>query len=739
MKQWTLLGLLLCLLAGTTQAQRITSAQAPVAGSTLWYTPVRPADLNLGGSGARREFIFTNVISQGLESYYWLQASGSEFGADFAGATLYTNQSATYRPLYIPPSASNYLPSAVFGFAYTQQRADGVYVLGHGVPAIRIPLAAGDTLIYPRQAATYDRAELHLPFEFSFTNQRPPATSRQLIRGLRRHRNGTDSVLVVRTVRKSFQADAFGPLITPALTNPSVLRLKTTIEEVDSVYLWDSRLPRRGTVNVRAFELNRMAPTVYQYFSESDRGSLFTAVVAQNQIAYAAFRVQDNIPLMVFGEFGTRVNENHGVVRIPVRLTQPATEPVTARWSNIRVPGQATPNSDFLALDNQEVVFLPGQQLRFIEVPVLDDTLVEDFEQFYVNLYDVRGPARLGNVNQFTVEIQDNDMPYVYLATTDTFAREEEGIIYIPVFISEAWPDSIDIQMETVDVTAKANIHYRPYTDIFIQARPFQRELLIPIDITNDDKLQDTLRFIFRIKAVSGNARTGLTDTVSIAIIDDDARPNVSFLAGDTLVPEATNLPSNNVHLTVRLSYPQVEPVTAHFQVFDSTAVAGVDFEHPDMHHVTFEPGQTVQTIKIPIINNLIPDQGTRVFRVRLNRFSPNAQAGPFRNKLVYITENDLTDDPSNSRSALAAQFDLKAGPNPVRDELRLSFRSDLQPQSAQLISLDGRTLGRWSWNHHQTRSGELQIQLADVPVGIYTLTLQTAHGPASLRLLIER
>ncbi len=739
MKQWTLLGLLLCLLAGTTQAQRITSAQAPVAGSTLWYNPVRPAGLNLGGSGARREFIFTNVVSQGLENYYWLQASGSEFAAEFAAANLYTNQSATYRPLYIPPSASNYLPSAVFGFAYTQQRADGVYVLGHGVPAIRIPLAPGDTLIYPRQAAAYDRPELYLPFEFSFANQRPLVTSRQTVRGLRRHRTGTDSVLVVRTVRKSFQADAFGPLITPALTSPRVLRLKTMIEEVDSVYLWDSRLPRRGTVNVRAFELNRMAPTLYQYFSETDRGSLFTSVVAQNQVVYAAFRVQDNVPLMVFGDFGVRVKENHGVVSIPVRLTQPVSQPVKARWSNTRVPGQATPDIDFLAIEDAEIVFMPGQQLRFIDVPVLDDTLVEDFEQFYVNLHDLQGPARLGNINQFTVEIQDNDMPYVYMTTTDTFVREDEGTIYIPVLISEAWPDSIDIQMETIDVTAKANIHYRPYTDIFIQARPFQRELLLPIDIINDDKLQDTLRFKFRIKAVSGNARTGLTDTLSIAIIDDDARPNVSFLAGDTLVPEATNLPGNNVHLTVRLSYPLVEPVTAHFDIFDSTAVSGVDFEHPEMHHITFEPGQTVQTIKIPIINNLIPDQGTRVFRVRLSRFSSNAQAGPFRNQLVYITENDLTDDPSTARSALAAQFELKAGPNPVRDLLRLSFRTDLQPQSAQLVALDGRTVSRWAWSHHQTRSGELLLQVADVPAGIYTLHLQTAHGPATLRLLIER
>lgn len=739
MKKWTLLGLMLCLLTGTTQAQRITSGQAPVAGSTLWFNPVRTAGIDLGGSGARREFIFTNVISEGINNYYWLQANGSEFGAEFPNATLYTNQTTTYRPLYAPVTGSSYLPASVFGFGYVQQRADGLYLLGYGVPAVNVVLAPGDTLFYPRQAAAYDRPEPYLPFDFSFGNSRNETVSRHVVRGIRRHRMGVDSVQVVRTVRKSISADAFGPFISPSASYERSLRVKTTITEVDSVYLWDARLPRRGTSNVRAFELNRMQPVLYNYYADGQRGPVFSAIAAEGKVVHAAYRVEDNTPLMVFGDFGVRLNENHGVVRIPVRLTQPASQIVTARWSNVNVPGRATADEDFLTIEDRELVFMPGEQLQHIEVPVLDDTLVEDFEQFYVNLHDLDGPARIGNIDQYAVEIQDNDMPYVYLSTTDTFAREENRVVFIPVNISEAWPEGIDIMMETIDITAKAGTHYRPYADIYVRAQPYQRQLLLPIDIINDDKLQDTLRFMFRIKAVSGNARTGITDTISIGIIDDDARPNVSFVQSDTLVPEATNLPGNNVHVTLRLSYSQVEPVVVHYDIFDSTAVSGVDFEMPEEHSLVFNPGETVHVLKIPVINNLIPDQGTRVFRVRLRDFSPNAQAGPLRNHFVHISENDLTDDPSNSRSGLAAEFSLSAWPNPVTDAINLSFRPDLKPESATLFGLDGREAANWTWDANDSRKGSLRLQTTNTPAGMYLLRLQTPHGPASFRVLIER
>mmetsp|Transcript_30802 Transcript_30802/g.71972 ORF Transcript_30802/g.71972 Transcript_30802/m.71972 type:complete len:881 (-) Transcript_30802:266-2908(-) len=120
------------------------------------------------------------------------------------------------------------------------------------------------------------------------------------------------------------------------------------------------------------------------------------------------------------------VLENCGVAKVPVGLSAPSALPIAVRYRTR--DGSAQEGTDYTAADD-EVVFAPGETLKYICITVVDDSAYEEDEEFYVDLSDLQyreldnmqnepapepdGPAPPASIEQ--PQVQEADIPSIVL------------------------------------------------------------------------------------------------------------------------------------------------------------------------------------------------------------------------------------------------------------------------------------------------------------------------------------
>jgi hypothetical protein len=128
-----------------------------------------------------------------------------------------------------------------------------------------------------------------------------------------------------------------------------------------------------------------------------------------------------------------------------------------------------------------------------------------------------------------------------------------------------------------------------------------------------------------------------IVDATGIGTIEnDDAPPTVAINTGIQVV-EGEPGDTNFAVFTVTLSSPSGSPITVQYATNNREALAGSDYE-ATTGTVTFQPGETSQTIRIPII----PDdvlEGTETFEVRLSN-PVNATLGAFRGRATILDDD---------------------------------------------------------------------------------------------------
>ncbi|MBK9290111.1 MAG: family 16 glycosylhydrolase [Bacteroidetes bacterium] len=136
------------------------------------------------------------------------------------------------------------------------------------------------------------------------------------------------------------------------------------------------------------------------------------------------------VPERLFFEEGTAVSVT---ARIPIRLSGPAQEPVSFKWSTVQWTARAS--EDFIPVYNQQVTFSPGEIEKILEVQLVKDDVFEMDDQFTVELTDVLN-ATVPNTSTKVVILNDDtytpDMapdgpvtpmsyPQMYLSWSDEF------------------------------------------------------------------------------------------------------------------------------------------------------------------------------------------------------------------------------------------------------------------------------------------------------------------------------
>jgi uncharacterized repeat protein (TIGR01451 family) len=228
------------------------------------------------------------------------------------------------------------------------------------------------------------------------------------------------------------------------------------------------------------------------------------------------------------------------------------------------------------------------------------------------------------------------------LSAADAAGSEADGVLEVPVELSQPVSDTVTVDYATTDETAEAGLDYTP-TEGTLTISPGETSQVVSIPVTNDKLTEKNETFAVVLSNVGVSAAAegaeaaiptaGLVQPEAIAtILDNDPKIRI----GDVRVREG-NRGASRVAFRITLSHASPDAVTARFATKNGTALAGRDYVARTLT-VRFAPGQVTKTMKVSITGDRKNESNERFFAL-LSRIHGGIAADT-RGKAV-IVDND--------------------------------------------------------------------------------------------------
>ncbi|MEM7355854.1 MAG: Calx-beta domain-containing protein, partial [Acidobacteriota bacterium] len=349
--------------------------------------------------------------------------------------------------------------------------------------------------------------------------------------------------------------------------------------------------------------------------------------------------IQDDdmlMPVDVFIDDTTVQESTPGFATFDINLSQPNPDidPVTVNWTTNN--GTAISGQDY-GFSSGIVNFAPGEANKTIQVPILDDAIVEGEEFFFVDLTGVSTNGQITDA-QGECTIQDDDVAaLIDISIDDSAAMESQPTIGFDVHLSvpNPGPGPVTVNWATANGSAIAGADFVGASGQ-VTFLPGDANRLIAIDLIDDSEVEPTEAFFVNLSSPSASAQI-VDGQGQGSIQDDDAgteQPIVSI--DDATVVEGDDGPVGAM-LTVRLSIPPDQGVQVDFATADGTATVEDNDYQATSGTVSFPPGTTTRTVTIPVVGDLrVEDDET--FSVQLS----NPQGAMLGDGQAIVTiEND--------------------------------------------------------------------------------------------------
>ena len=277
------------------------------------------------------------------------------------------------------------------------------------------------------------------------------------------------------------------------------------------------------------------------------------------------------------------------------------------------------------------VVIAAGSLTTTVVIQTNQDLLDEPTETFFVTLTSATSGTVDSTQNVATGQILDDDpTPTVSLVGPVT-SPENVGSMMFVVQLSAVSGQDVTVNYTITPGTALAGLDYTGTGgSITILAGQPTGTILVPI--VNDALNEDPENFTVTLTTAT-NATIGATPTALGTINDDDPMPTITVAGG-----QATEGPGANVVFTISLGAASGRTVTMNYTIDPGTATAA-DYSGPLTSTVTFAPGQTVATVNVPVVDDLL-DDAVETFTLTLNTPS-NATLGTTSVATGTIFDND--------------------------------------------------------------------------------------------------
>ena len=311
------------------------------------------------------------------------------------------------------------------------------------------------------------------------------------------------------------------------------------------------------------------------------------------------------------------VNEGAGSAVFSISLSATSGQAVTVNWAT--VDGVAKSGSDFTAASGS-ITFAPGETVKTVVIPVLNDGFFEQSETFQVQLTDPTNAALAQATGTGTIKDDgtgaggtDNDTPKLTLSGPAVI-DEAAGTVTYTVTMSNAAAVPVTVHYATTDGTATAGKDYTATTgDLTFAAGELTKTIIVPIT-------QDTLfekSETFSVALSNPTNATLATASVTSQIVDDGRTLDnggtanndtpVLNITGPAIIDEA----GKTATYTVTLSNASTSDVTVNFATGAATDTATANADYTlQTGTLTFAANSTAaQTITVPITNDTTFEQ----------------------------------------------------------------------------------------------------------------------------------
>jgi hypothetical protein len=306
-----------------------------------------------------------------------------------------------------------------------------------------------------------------------------------------------------------------------------------------------------------------------------------------------------------FDPNGYTVNENAGTVTLNVTATRlgNSNEPITVDYATR--DGSAMAGEDYVAKTGT-VAFGPGETFKQIQIQIINDTLLENAEKFFVDLTNPQPATTVLNSdsakNTATVTISDDDSgsSTFQFSSQNYSANEGDGSAQVTVVRSGGTQLVASVNYATSNGNAQAGQDYTAASGtLTFNSGETSKTIFVPI--SDDAFVEGNETFTVTLSSPSFGAALGTPTTATVTIVDNDGGSTVQFNPTDYTVNEA----AGQVVLTVtanRLGNTGTS-ISVNYATRNGSAVAGQDYATAS-GTVTFGAGETQKQIAVAITND---------------------------------------------------------------------------------------------------------------------------------------
>ena len=332
------------------------------------------------------------------------------------------------------------------------------------------------------------------------------------------------------------------------------------------------------------------------------------------------------------------VNEAAGQVVLTVTLSRLGDPNTPVNVSYATRDGSATAGQDY-SQQSGTIVFGSGETQKQIVIGIINDTLLENPENFFVDLNNPGNASIAASGSTATVTIADDDSgtSTIQFDSSTYSVNENGGSATLRVVRSGGIGQTVTVNYASADGTATAGLDYTAVSGT-LTFTPGVTQQTITVPITDDAFVEGNETFTVTLSNPSAAATLGTPASATVTIVDNDSGGNtVQFDPTSYTVNEA----AGTVTLTItasRFGNPNV-PITVKYATRDGSATAAQDYSAVS-GTVTFNSGETQKQITVPITNdNLIENAET--FFVDLSNPSNANITGNAGTATVTIADDD--------------------------------------------------------------------------------------------------
>jgi len=271
----------------------------------------------------------------------------------------------------------------------------------------------------------------------------------------------------------------------------------------------------------------------------------------------------------------------------------------------------ATEGTDY-SFSTQTLSFFPGERTATLNVPIVQDQTVESGETFVLEIVAVEGAYIRDPDDAVTMVIilDDDEMALVpELSIDDVSVTEGDGVVQVPVQLSQASSQDVTVSVFTRNVTAQGGQDFYGFTkSITIPAGATTAN--ISLTLLDDAIAESTETLQVRLFDVQG--ATLVDNAGTISILDDDQQAPLELSIDDVSVSEG----DGTVQVPVRLSQAGSQAVTVSVFTRSISAVGGQDY-FGFTKIVTIPAGATSTSVSLTLRDDTV-SENTETLQLRL-------------------------------------------------------------------------------------------------------------------------